>query len=162
MVKKMIFAILVFLPSWVIGAANTGLRFDEPLVFRNDPIKLVVKIEKSKTEEICQGSNSRRWGSEYICPNWQITQFDLSFEEKPVFIPYSAFSDLGDPTLIQIEKDDNRHIYLIKIEGGDATTSYRATLKFQANLLLERIVRHSEFPDDAWEKTIYKFNTDER
>ena len=162
MVKKMIFAILLFLPSWVVGAVDANFMSDKPLVFHNEPIKLVARLEKLKTRETCQGGSSRRWGSEYDCPNWQIAQLVLSFEKRSVFIPYSAFSDLGNPTSIQIEKDDGRSLYLIKIKGGDAATSYRATLKFEADLLLERIVYHGEFPDDAWEKTIYKFNIDER
>jgi hypothetical protein len=48
--------------------------------------------------------------------------------------------------------------FQLEIHGGDAGTSYNVILKFDKGHLSEKIVRHGEFPDEAWELTKYGFN----
>ena len=76
---------------------------------------------------------------------------------ESVFIPLSAFADLGNPRDIRIENYGGKSFGIV-LTGGDAATSYTAKLEFVNNLLAERTVRHGEFPEEAWEKTQYKFN----
>jgi hypothetical protein len=77
---------------------------------------------------------------------------------KPIFVPLSAFADLGNPRKVRIESRKEKGRFAVILTGGDAATSYSATLEFRDNLLSERLVRHGEFPDQSWEKTLYKFN----
>jgi hypothetical protein len=171
--NKTILAILMLFQISVVDAAAADLWTEDATIIE-DPIRLVVKLKTFQIDENrpsasswewggdCPSANSWRWGSEWECPQRRISALEVAFEKQAVFIPYSAFSDLGNPGSIQIERSAKDTSYSIKIRGGDAATSYSAVLKFKSGLLLERIVRSGEFPSDAWEKTIYKFNTEER
>ena len=74
-----------------------------------------------------------------------------------VFIPLSAYADLGDPISISLLKRP-AHGFRLIISGGDGGGSYRATLDFKTNEIARRKVVSGEFPKDAWEETTYAFN----
>jgi hypothetical protein len=156
--KGAILAILISFQMSVTGAAAADLRTVESVTLGDGPIELVAKLEDSQAGVGCPNASSWRWGSEQVCPRRRVASLDVAFEGRPVFIPYSAFADLGNPTSIQVESSAKSTLYSIKIVGGNAGTSYSAVLKFKSGLLLEKMVLHGEFPADAWEKTIYKFN----
>jgi hypothetical protein len=83
-------------------------------------------------------------------------QLDVYLGVNRVFVPISAYSDLGNPRSSTIETADKG--FQIVVRGGDAATSYKATLVFEGGLLRSRKVVNGEFPDEAWEETIYSFN----
>jgi hypothetical protein len=139
-------------------AATADLRNEKAATLREGGVRLLVNVGQSRADEECRSANSWRWGVEQACPAKIISSITLEFRGKQVFVPYSAFSDLGNPASISVELDPTGNKYSIKILGGDAATSYVALLKFKSDVLLEKIVRHGEFPDGAWEKTVYKFN----
>jgi hypothetical protein len=49
-----------------------------------------------------------------------------------------------------------KHLVL-KIQGGDASTSYNAEIIFDS-FVRRKIVRHMEFPCDVWDETTYQVN----
>jgi len=149
---------LVLLASLSVHAATTNLHKVGITTLVDGPVRVSVSLENGRTTEDCPNARSWRWGSEQACPAQRISAIEVGYRKHSVFIPYSAFADLGNPTSLVIERGSASNTYSIKIVGGDAATSYSATLKFKAELLLEKIVRHGEFPESAWEKTLYNFN----
>ena len=105
----------------------------------------------------CKAASSWRWGAENKCPGSYISSMVVNIDNNPVFIPLSAFADLGNPREIRMETYTEKRFAIILI-GGDAATSYTAKLDFSNGVLIERMVSNNEFPDNAWEKTRYKFN----
>lgn len=77
--------------------------------------------------------------------------------KQKIFIPLSAYSDLGDPNYIELKPLSGKKFQLI-ITGSDAAGSYKATLEFENNEIWKRRIVSGEFPDDVWEETKYKFN----
>lgn len=157
MIKKLTIALLL-LVSLAVNAATSSLNMAGITTLVDGPVKISVSLESGRTTGDCPGANSWRWGSEQACPEQRISSFEVGYQRQAVFIPYSAFADLGNPTSIAIERGSAGGTYSIKIAGGEAATSYNVILKFKAGLLLEKVVRHGEFPKNAWEKTLYKFN----
>ena len=105
----------------------------------------------------CKSASSWRWGAENKCPNFYISEMLVSNDDENILIPLSAFADLGNPKAVKIESH-SKNVFSVVVIGGDAATSYTARLKFNKNVLIERVVRHGEFSDEAREKTQYKFN----
>lgn len=98
-----------------------------------------------------------RWGGEDIePPQTVVSQLFVVVDGHDVFVPLSAFADLGSPRTVEV-KVTGRGFDLI-IAGGDASASYRALLTFEARELTRRRVQHGEFPKEAWEETRYRFN----
>jgi hypothetical protein len=104
--------------------------------------------------------SSWRWGSENSCPKAFVGALEVKVMGMPVFVPLSAFADLGNPRDVRIESH-NGNEFVVILTGGDAASSYTASLEFRDNLLSERMVRHGEFPDQSWERTLFKFNIGE-
>ena len=161
MIKNILISLFLFTQVLLADAATIELQARESATLSEGPIKVIVNLEKLESVTHCPSASSWRWGSEQACPSSRIASLEISFRNKSVFIPYSTFADLGNPVSLEIEQDNKGITYSVKIAGGDAATSYKATIKFKSDLLLEKIVRHGEFPDSAWEKRYYKFNLTE-
>jgi hypothetical protein len=98
-----------------------------------------------------------RWGGEDMEPPQTVfSQLVVVVGGHDVFVPLSAFADLGSPRTVEV-KVTRRGFDLI-IGGGDASASYRALLAFEGRELTRRRVQHGEFPKEAWEETRYRFN----
>lgn len=99
-----------------------------------------------------------RWGGEDIePPQSMVSQLVVTVKGDDVFVPLSAYADLGSPRTIEI-RTTSRGFELV-VNGGDASSAYRALLVFEGRLLTRRKVQHREFPREAWEETRYKFNS---
>lgn len=72
---------------------------------------------------------------------------------RPVMVPRSSFSDLGNVHLLNLFP--TRNGLKIKIEGGDASTAYTAYLRIAADRVVERRVEDSEEADYDYEVTRY-------
>jgi hypothetical protein len=97
------------------------------------------------------------WGGDEIkMPSSVLVEMNLKIEDEKIYIPFSAFSDLGNPKQIFIEI--NKDEFTIVINGGDASTSYKAILFFKSNCIYRRKVILSEFSNQVWEETNYSFN----
>jgi hypothetical protein len=143
--------------SFCQAAAIT--KGDSEIALVDGSIHVLVKLQHKKNPVDCLGANALLWGSERVCPDSRISSIDIKDGESGVLIPYSAFADLTEPRSIQILKSAQKMRFSVKIMGGEAATSYTATLYFRNHSMIERVVRSNEFPDDAWERTTYKYNT---
>jgi hypothetical protein len=83
-----------------------------------------------------------------------ITAMNVKIGNEEISIPLSAYSDLGNPRLVSLEKTKGGFRVLIK--GSDAGEAYDAVLIFEGKNIKSRKVSSSEFPD-AQEETVYSF-----
>ena len=98
-----------------------------------------------------------RWGGEDIePPRFLVSQLNVTVGGDEVFVPISAFVDLGTPR--DVEVTATHRGFDVIIRGGDAATAYRAILVFERRSLIRRRVQLSEFPIEAAEETKYRFN----
>lgn len=95
------------------------------------------------------------WGIRHDAPKEIIKKLKISYQTTPLYLPKSAYCDLGNPSSIRIEQNSSRFTVIIK--GGDAASSYKAILFFDQGQLTEKLVQSGEFPDERWEKTRYSF-----
>jgi hypothetical protein len=85
----------------------------------------------------------------------------VSSAGEKLYVPMSAFIDLGNPKSVRIDMSGSvgSSSFMVTILGGDAGSAYEAKLAFSTGWLRERVVRHLEFPEAAWERTEFHFNT---
>lgn len=118
-------------------------------------IRVTIKTSKTDGSPFKDGF---RWGGEgSAVPLTLITSVAVQRGANNLFIPLSAYSDLGDPR--QISLKPNAAGFELAITGGDAGVAYNAVLVFKKGWLIRRRVAHGEFPDQAWEETQYAYNT---
>lgn len=147
----------------VFGSYNTCWAIDalpnaNELVAESGRISVRVTVTSSPESQTCNAATSWRWGAEGICPKSFVGALEVKLGGMPLFVPLSAFADLGNPRTVSIELHKEKGRFAVVLTGGDAANSYSATLDFKDGHLNERVVRHGEFPEESWEKTIYKFN----
>lgn len=158
--KKLIaflFILLVISPLDVHASSNTVSR-DKELIAESGGRSVRVVVSSFPGSQECKAASSWRWGAENSCPRTFVVALDVKTADTSSFIPLSAFADLGQPRNVRIESRKGKGRFAVVLTGGDAATSYTATLEFRDNRLTERVVRHGEFPSQSWEKTLYKFN----
>jgi len=97
------------------------------------------------------------WGAENSCPKEVVSAVVVEQGSIRQIVPLSAFADLGAPSSIQLTGKDPKSFALL-IVGGDASTSYKAYLRFNGVGLVSRRVESGEFPKESNETTIYKYN----
>lgn len=118
-----------------------------------NPIKIEVRTTKySQSFPYREGFS---WGADDIFPP---TSVITSIKGRiigagDIFVPLSAYSDLADPFILSLENTPKG--FRLVITGGDAGCSYAATLVFENIDIQRRKVVHGEFPDEAWEETVY-------
>lgn len=116
-----------------------------------------VAVKTSKTD-VSLFKNGFRWGGEdAVAPSTLITSIVVQNGEGILFVPLSAYSDLGDPRQISLKPEADG--FELAIAGGDAGVAYNAVLVFKKGWLMRRRVVHGEFPEQAWEETQYSYNT---
>ena len=159
--KILINAIVLFLIGMVSSCsaqARNGATNDNEISAELGQVSVKVLVKSLPKLQPCDAASSWRWGVENACPRTIIGSVTIKAFGKPLFVPLSAFADLGNPRNVKVESRKEKESFAVILKGGDAATSYSAILEFRNNILSERVVRHGEFPDESWEKTIYKFN----
>ena len=96
-------------------------------------------------------------GDESLMPKTVITALRIEIGTNSIVTPLSAYSNLGDPRLVSLEKMQSG--FKIIIVGGDAAGSYEAVLLYSMDHILNRKVVHGEFPSEVWEETVCSFIT---
>ncbi|WP_152979630.1 hypothetical protein [Stenotrophomonas daejeonensis] len=123
--------------------------------FAGGDLKVTVKTSKAADGLFKEGF---RWGGEdAVSPLTLTTSIVVQSGAEKLFVPLSAYSDLGDPRRISLSA--NATGFELAIIGGDAGVAYNAVLVFEDGWLIRRRVTHGEFPDEAWEETKYAYNT---
>jgi hypothetical protein len=154
--------LLILLIIWPCNTclSNGATTKDKELFFESGQVRTTITVTSLPASQPCKAAASWIWGAENTCPDTVVGALEVKVAGEPIFVPLSAFADLGNPRSVRIESRKGKGRFAIILTGGDAATSYSATLEFRDNLLSERVVRSGEFPDQAWGKTLYKFNTD--
>lgn len=115
--------------------------------------EVVVRAQVSPLSlDHCEGW---RWGAENECPRLALVKLAVYVGKEKVFLPRSAFADLGLPARIDLKTGPS--LLDVVISGGDAATAYTAILKFSRTELKRRKVFGNEFKQTAWEDTSYSF-----
>lgn len=134
----------------------------EPTVYKlvgttveKKPLEIIVKV--AEYSPCSNYSLGLRWGFESTIPKTLVSEIQVMVAKQKLFIPFSAYSDLANPVSYYLET--GAEIFQLIIKGGDAASSYKAELSFRNGQLWRRKVIHGEFPEEAWEETIYSFNT---
>lgn len=118
--------------------------------------KIDVTIRVKKLGGDFPYKNALLWGGdlEEPPPNF-VSEIKIKDADLDMFVPLSAYSDLGDVHRASIHKT-SRGFKLI-IYGGDTATSYEADLEFSDGFLVGRKVSLNAFPDARRETTKYRF-----
>lgn len=123
--------------------------------------KVEIILKKRQLDNSFPYESALMWGGDDgTLPKEILTMLTVKIAGRAVFIPLSAYGDLGaikDASAI-VRKNE----FDVVILGGDASSSYRAVLQFKSGLLKRRQVVSQEFPDQVWQTTNYSFNTSER
>jgi hypothetical protein len=162
--RLLILVLLVVLVSQVrVGAGELGGELEgEQRLSKRVGDAVVSVIARIRDGRHCSNADGWMWGSEQECPRKMIATLTVTMNKKVIFVPASAYGDLGNVRSITIKP--TRNGFDVGFAGGDAATSYRSTLRFErgatvdSTVLRSRIVRSGEFPDKAWEETRYHFN----
>ena len=142
------------------GMVDTAVSFANgtaTLATHVDGVDIKVSVKTRKTDD-SPYKEGFRWGGEgsSAAPT-MITLVVVQRGAERLFVPLSAYSDLGDPRKIFLK---SRTVgFELDIFGGDAGVAYNATLIFENGWLIRRRVAHGEFPDEAWEEPQYAYNT---
>lgn len=161
--KYLLITMLFFLLYPCVGfCLNTGIVDSsmQASVITEKTGEVDVSIFVTKIPREYPYSKTVLWGGceeNASLPRKTINAIVVMKNKQQIFIPFSAYADLGDPGSIELKKVSAQEFQLTII-GGDAGSSYKATLVFKDNEIFSRKVVSGEFPEDAWEETRYKFN----
>lgn len=163
---KRIFLIALTLVFALFSKTGKSLEFDieggvaQASVNKGTPDEIHVFIE---TVELSRGHFHEKafmWGGDENSPPKKVIkriEIIRNYRKQKIFIPLSAYADLGNPKSISLLVLPTSRFRLV-IVGGDAAGAYSAILEFKKNEILSRRVISGEFPKEVWEKTVYSFN----
>jgi hypothetical protein len=103
-----------------------------------------------------QHGNGWMWGAEGTNNGTAIQNVVAKLGNESVFVPLSAYSDLANPSKIDLIRQGKVHVVVIR--GGDASTAYTTRIRFKAGVVLDRSVASGEFSREVHEETKYHFN----
>ena len=146
--------LLFFLGSFLTLSGNDApLSLGVSEVRINDSPNVIARV---KIGPVVQGScDGWRWGAENECPKLALISLEVTVGDGSLFVPRSAFADLGTPHSAVLRKHGAE--YELTIKGGDAATSYQAQIRFSRSQIRSRTVSSGEFPDSARERTTFSF-----
>lgn len=131
----------------------------------SDGSPVEIKIQKTKLPPNYPYKNAILWGGHGdskgpILPKTIITAIDVKINGKKVFVPLSAYSDLGN--VIYMSFRGTEHGFRIIIEGGTEASGYDAVLEFNKRHIVRREVVLGCFPSEYGEETVYLRRSEER
>jgi hypothetical protein len=99
------------------------------------------------------------WGGDTgILPGSVVSAIRVRQNSRKLFVPMSAYSDLGDVHSAALLPSPRG--FILNLYGGETATEYKAQLRFASGYLLSRVVSSSGFPQNAREETRYSFPKD--
>ena len=96
------------------------------------------------------------WGAEGAERSYCVSSFSVTRRKAAVRVPGKAFADLCNVSSLKLS--ERKGLLVLSLRGGDAADAFSAEFHFRGVYLVERIVRHGEFPE-AFERTQYRYNT---
>jgi hypothetical protein len=154
-------SLFVGLVTTVVGATETlsGIKSEgsTELTYKAPSGKLVlVEIRQTKLDLSYPYKDALLWGGDVGEPTQTVlSSIQISQNKKTVFVPLSAYSDLGDVKFASLVPTNDG--FALHLHGGNTATEYDVTLSFSQGYLKTRTVRNRELPDERWEKTSYSF-----
>ena len=146
-----------------IQLAIVGTAWAQPTAIRESftvrsGAKYVVRLRQERPARLNDLSFQRygHWGAEGAQASFCTSSLTVSRRGAPVRVSGKAFTDLCNIHSVQLSERNG--LFLIAMRGGDAADSFTAEFSFRGVYLIERMVRHSEFPE-SYERTIYRYNT---
>ncbi len=155
-----LFAIVALSCSGVIYANGADYIEKTISLKGKTPDGVPITFEITTREDPAKNPHEDRWGvsphhSDAVKP--YISDLKGKFGDETVALSLSAYYDLAAPDSFSLEYTES--LYHLVIRGGSAGTAYEARLTFEGEYLQKRKVFHREFPDVAWEETVYSYNT---
>lgn len=99
--------------------------------------------------------NALLWGGDVdVMPKSVLSSIEIQEGQDPIFIPLSAYGDLGDVKTASVSS--STHGFTLILHGGSTATAYDAALSFEGGHLASRAVILREFPERR-EKASYSF-----
>jgi hypothetical protein len=101
------------------------------------------------------------WGARRFArePQLVVSRIEMGRKQDRVYVPVSAWSGIADVGWVGLGYRKGGCVLMLK--GGDAASSYTATLQIEGRQVTERVVRSSSFPDEAYEHTKYGYIPDD-
>lgn len=97
------------------------------------------------------------WGSTAKgIPGKTVSQLRLVVRGEELVLSRSAYADLASINCASLTQTADG--WQVELTGGDAATGFKAQLQFDLKAIKARRVASTEFPDDAYEVTEYRFN----
>jgi hypothetical protein len=119
-------------------------------------VPIAVTVTQLKLSESYPYRDALLWGGDVgRLPQSVVSGIQIQKNHESVFIPLSAYSDLGDVKSVSFEAVTRG--FRVSLRGGNTAASYDATLFFEGRVLTGREVRLRELPDERWEKSTYGF-----
>ena len=137
------------------GTANTQLHLSNGELVR-------INITTIDLDHIAPYKEAVLWGGDSIEePKRVVSKIEVQVGDKQTHVPFSGYSDLGDPGVIMVKETEDG--FNMTIFGSDAAGSYTAVLMFKRingiMLLYHRRVASGEFPELFWQDTTYSYVT---
>jgi hypothetical protein len=115
-----------------------------------------VTLKQEKAGDSYPYKDALLWGGDVgEPPRFLLTSIRILNGSDTIFLPLSAYGDLGDVKLASVDR--TTHGFTLSLHGGEASAAYDATLSFSQGYLVSRIVALREFPDQRRERASYSF-----
>jgi len=98
------------------------------------------------------------WGAEGARQSFCVSSLQVIRRKVAIRVPGKSYADLCNVS--SLELSERKGLFVVALRGGDAGDSFTAEFVFRGVYLIERMVRHGEFPE-AYERTQYRYNTSE-
>ena len=160
----LILSCLIVLLSFELSHASTS---QIPVASQGETIisatigKMKVQV-KIQTHEVQIGKSSDPkppvYDSESCCtysryPCSIVDLIKITIDDRPLFVPRSAFCDLADLNWAEITTGQEGAV--LQLSGGDAAESYKVKISFDSTAVRRRTVSSAILPDQPTEETNY-------
>jgi hypothetical protein len=160
-------AVTVAVPGVVLGDVEAKVALGTTSLRDTSETGTVVRIRVTteRGDRAC-GACAGYWGTdegEEQPPRLVVASLDIVVGRDTVLVPPSAVAGLADPSTLRLSVGGRGAT--IEMQGGDAAGSWDGSWVVIDGMLYKRRVSSGEFPDEAWEETVYSWipaDTDDR
>jgi hypothetical protein len=159
-----LYALICFLLPVCGGAGTPGppTQTLSACLANGDTVRVV--IHETQLDPQYPYRNAFVWGGDFepdldsiavVPPLRVISSVTIHVGTEQLFLPLSAFCDLGDPNDFSLTVADSG--FSITITGGQTSSHYKAVLTFDTEMIISREISLFAFPEEVWEKTTFSF-----
>ncbi|QAR33414.1 hypothetical protein EP073_08375 [Geovibrio thiophilus] len=152
----LMFVFITFTGSFA-APIKIGTTVLEGKTTKGDEIRVEVTTVNNPKESPYSTENA--WGTHKgsVKPRIIISSMKIIMNDEQQYIPMSTYMDLTEPKEIKLNIQDEQTIRII-IQGGihEEDTGYIAEILYLGDILVSKSVRHTRFPNNIREDTMYK------